>query len=371
MPFGKPVALVLSMPILLVFCLSCGDLHAQTEPQDTTKVLFLGSSYFGYNNLPNLFRNLADSAQRDVYIDQRIPSGIYLEDHANSSETEALIRDQKWDYVILQGVGQLMAYPDHFTDHPVYPALVTLRDMIADNCESTLMVFCMPWAFEDGMIWYGWDDTFNDMQILIYENTLQYSDEIGFAIAPVGWAWRTVLEELDYPLHYLHMSDWNHPSLRGSYLMTCVIFSTVFLESTVGLDYHAHLPADEVEHFRSVASSTVLDDIELWNIPAPTIGTPETSPPSGFRLEQNSPNPFNPQTTIHWSQKQAGPVSLGIIDLRGRLVKTLSNRHYSAGDHHLPWDGTDSSGAGVESGVFFYRLESAGQVETRSLVLVR
>ncbi len=81
---------------------------------DTVKVLFLGSSYFNYNNLPDLFDNLALLSGKDVYVDQYIPGGLYLSDHASSSITEAKINEQNWDFVILQEVGRLTAYPDYF-----------------------------------------------------------------------------------------------------------------------------------------------------------------------------------------------------------------------------------------------------------------
>jgi len=231
------------------------------------KILFIGSSYFNYNNLPGLFRNLAIDSGKEVYIGQRCINGWYLDNHADDIKTESKINEQEWDYVILQGVGSNMAYPDYFTDHPAYPALVTLHDKIIANCEYTKMIFCMPWAFEDGMTWYkDWTDTYKDMQIKIFENTLQYSNKIGFEIAPVGWAWYNVLEEKNYPLHYLHMLDWNHPSLKGSYLMACVIFSTVFLESSISNPYYGGLSEEEATYFQVVASDTVLNDLDLWNI---------------------------------------------------------------------------------------------------------
>lgn len=230
-------------------------------------ILFIGSSYFNLNNLPNLFENLAINSGKDIYVEPYSRNGPYLYDHASSSATESKINEQDWDYIVLQGVGRLMAYPDYFTDHPVYPALVTLQNKISANCESTKMIFCLPWAFEDGMTWYqDWTDTYEDMQIKIFENTLQYSDEIGFIIAPVGWAWYTALQEKNYPLHYLHESDWNHPSLKGSYLMACVIFSTVFLESSVDIPYYGGLIEEEGSYFQIVASHTVFDNLSLWNI---------------------------------------------------------------------------------------------------------
>jgi len=58
------------------------------------------------------------------------------------------------------------------------------------NFKDTKIIYCLPWAYEDGMTWYeDWTDTYADMQDKIYNNTILFSNEIGFLIAPVGWAW--------------------------------------------------------------------------------------------------------------------------------------------------------------------------------------
>ena len=241
---------------------------------DTYDLLFIGSSYFYYNDLPNMVRQMAVGRNKTVDIQGAITSGLYLADHAVLSTTEAKINEKDWDYVILQGVGRLVAYPDSFPlDHPVYPALVTLDGKIHANCETSKTVFCLPWAYEDGMAWAtGWTDLYADMQEKIYYNTLAYSDSLELVIAPVGWAWNTVLKEQGYPLHYLHVSDWNHPSLRGSYLMACAIYSTVFEEPSTGIEYSAGLPEAEVSYFQEVASEVVMDSLSLWRIyPRPEV----------------------------------------------------------------------------------------------------
>ena len=237
-------------------------------PYSTYDILFIGSSYFNFNNMPGILEGLIDSDNKTVNIHTAIQDGLYLADHASSATTELKINEMDWDFVFLQGVGRLVAYPDSFpADHPVYPALEILNNKILTNCASTKVVFCLPWAYEDGMAWAaGWTDEYEDMQKKIYDNTLVYSDSIGFIISPVGWAWNTVLEEQNYPLHYLHLSDWNHPSLKGSYLMARVIFSTIFQESTVGIDYSAGISEEEASYFQSVGSSIVLDSLELWKI---------------------------------------------------------------------------------------------------------
>ena len=229
------------------------------------KILFIGSSYFDYNNLPEMFSDLALACGKEVIIDSRVDPGTYLSDHANMQETEDLIGQNDWDYVVLQGVGPLMAYPDYFTEHPVAPAIRALKQKIYLNSNLTKIVFCLPWAFEDGMTWYkDWTDTFADMQIKINDTTHEYANNISFNIAPVGVAWHTILEEKNYPLHYLHLNDWNHPSLKGSYLMANVIYSTIFIESTLESSYYAGLSKEEAQHFQTIASSIVMENLDLW-----------------------------------------------------------------------------------------------------------
>ncbi len=361
MKFSKRLLLV-----LLISTLGLNNLSANSRiNQDTCEILLIGSSYFNFNNLKNLIKNLADSSGVGIYIEMHGKNGLYLADHANRPDTEAKINERDWDYVVLQGVGVLVAYPDTFTHHPVYPALVTLRDKIHANCESTRMVFCLPWAFEDGMTWYhNWTDTYEDMQIHVYNNTLQYSDEIGFEIAPVGWAWYAVLEEYNYPLHYLHMSDWNHPSLRGSYLMACVIYTTVFQQSTVGNPYHANIPVEEVGFFQLVASDTVLNNLELWNI-TPLVSVEENrSSLNKILLDQNYPNPLYHRTTITYYLPEELPVALTVFDVLGNKATTLVAEEQRAGNHHI-----DFNANGFSKGVYFYRLLAGNYCQTRVMII--
>jgi hypothetical protein len=339
--------------------------------QDTCEILLIGSSYFNYNNLKEIIENLADSSNKDIYIDMQGQNGMYLSDHAASPATEVKINERDWDYIVLQGVGVLVAYPDSFPDdHPVYPALITLRDKIHANCESTRMVFQMPWAFEDGMTWYqNWTDTYEDMQIHIYDNTLQYSDEIGFEIAPVGWTWYAVLEEYNYPLHYLHISDWNHPSFKGSYLMACVIYSTVFQESTVGNPYHAGISDEEVNYFQAVASDTVLNNLDLWNI-IPLVSVDKNpSPENKMQLNQNYPNPFSDYTTVSFTLNDNSCIQLDIFDITGQHVNTLINENKNPGTYSVYWDSKNKSGKHVSDGTYYFQLTVDGFIETKKAIL--
>jgi len=93
--------------------------------------------------------------------------------------------------------------------------------------------------------------------------------------------------------------------------------------------------------------------------------------PTGFALGQNYPNPFNSSTQISYNLLQPGRVELSIHNSLGQLVKTLTNESKPVGAHTCLWDGTDSRGRQVPSGVYFYRLSSANRLESRKMILLK
>jgi hypothetical protein len=89
------------------------------------------------------------------------------------------------------------------------------------------------------------------------------------------------------------------------------------------------------------------------------------------RLYQNSPNPFNPSTTIAVNLAEDGDVVLTLYDVSGRLVRTLNSGTLRAGRHEFRWDGRDARGRNLASGVFLYRLKTREVTQTRSMLLIR
>ena len=83
-----------------------------------------------------------------------------------------------------------------------------------------------------------------------------------------------------------------------------------------------------------------------------------TSIPDKFYLYQNYPNPFNPTTTIKYALPQAAQVELTIYNTLGQKVRTLVQKQQPAGQYQVQWDGRDSHGNPVASGVYIYRLKA-------------
>ena len=66
-----------------------------------------------------------------------------------------------------------------------------------------------------------------------------------------------------------------------------------------------------------------------------------------------------------------GDVVLSVHDVAGRRVRTLLDEHLEDGMHHVNWNGRDTVGRQLASGVYFYRLEAGAYSETKKMVLVK
>ncbi|MFN0150592.1 MAG: FlgD immunoglobulin-like domain containing protein [bacterium] len=93
--------------------------------------------------------------------------------------------------------------------------------------------------------------------------------------------------------------------------------------------------------------------------------------PVAYRLYPNVPNPFNPRTTIAYDLPAASDVRLSIYDVSGALVRELERGARPAGRFTTMWEGKDSDGREVASGVYFLRLEAGSFGESRKLVLAK
>jgi len=97
----------------------------------------------------------------------------------------------------------------------------------------------------------------------------------------------------------------------------------------------------------------------------------EAAVPTQSELLQNYPNPFNASTKISYQLTEAAGTRLEIFNLRGELVGSLVNEVQSPGSYQVDWDGTDSEGTEVSSGLYFYRLTSGEVSQTQKMSLLR
>jgi hypothetical protein len=148
------------------------------------------------------------------------------------------------------------------------------------------------------------------------------------------WAW-------DFDGDGITDSSVENPSFEygaaGLYTVTLTVSNDIVSDSEVKLDY-----------------------IEVTE---PTDATP---PALVLGLEQNYPNPFNPKTNISFALSSSGQTRLSVYDSSGRRVAVLADEYMDAGTHRFTWNAEHQA-----SGVFFYKLEAAGESFVKKCVLLK
>jgi hypothetical protein len=93
--------------------------------------------------------------------------------------------------------------------------------------------------------------------------------------------------------------------------------------------------------------------------------------PSEFALNQNYPNPFNPSTNIRFSVPKEGRVKIEVYDVTGALVKTVLDEAVRTGNKEVVWDGTNTSGSKVASGMYLYRMQTDDFVAVKKMIMLK
>jgi len=290
---------------LLLFLLLVFAPFLFVSGQTLRRVLFLGNSYTYVNNLPLLTAYLASAAGDSLYTQSNTPGGYTLgwEPIAHSTTTLSLelIASGGWDYVVLQEQSQTPAIPA-LRDSCMYPGSVILHDSVEATDPCSRVLFYLTWGrrfggiqcFEPNYCSPDYAD-FYQMQDSITAAYKGIADMLGDPIAPVGEAWRFVIQ------HYgmvLHSNDHSHPNLNGSYLAACVFYSSIFGKPSAGITFTAGLSPDTALLLQQAADSIVFGYGNYWNA-----GT--SSPEASFETVVSSDTLFtrnlsSEATNYHW-----------------------------------------------------------------------
>ncbi|MEX1187666.1 MAG: T9SS type A sorting domain-containing protein [Bacteroidia bacterium] len=262
MTFVKLDNLLRNLPILLFLFLGF------TSFGQNKKILWIGNSYTNYNNLPQMFKNLALSGGDSVIFDSSTPGGYTFSAHASNQATLDKIALGNWDYVILQAQSQEPSFPPGQVMSQTLPYAVELDSLIqlASPCAKT--VYYLTWGrkYGDSQNCANYPPlcTFEGMNNRLRWGYKTMADETESLIAPVGSAWKTAWFA-DSTIN-LWNADNSHPSNAGSYLAACTFYSTIFRKPSLGLEYSAGLSANTASFLQGVADQTVNDSLDVWNI---------------------------------------------------------------------------------------------------------
>jgi len=107
------------------------------------------------------------------------------------------------------------------------------------------------------------------------------------------------------------------------------------------------------------------------NLPINSILSDNNNEISKFDLLQNYPNPFNSYTHISFNNFKLQNISLEIFDVNGKKIIAVLNKRLSPGYYNIIWDGKNSKGIKLSSGVYFYILKSSYSYKIRKMIILQ
>jgi len=244
-------------------------IFSSNAQNDTTRVLFLGNSYTGVNNLPQLTSNLTSGTNKTLIYATNTPGGYTIKQHYTNTTTLNKIMQGNWDFVILQEQSQIPTI-DYYRYNSMYPSTIKLNDTIKKYNPCATVLMYMTWGRKNGGQQCDGNGThcspvfvnFSHMQDSLESAYTNIADSINAYVSPVGIAWKKVIEDTNI---VLHSSDNSHPNFAGSYLAACVFHSIFWNESPVGITYKGSLSQQLATYLQQVADSTVFHSYSDWN----------------------------------------------------------------------------------------------------------
>ena len=249
--------------------------------------------------------------------------------------------------------------PDH-NWNGISEIMVTMKDIGGENY-SIFQVDVRP--LNDSPLPFEW----------VYPTTIdtvQISEENSFDWVTIKWT-RSIDPDGDEVMYWFNLDDTYFVSLRDT---------TYDLSHSVLL---ANWYYDELSARRFNVTVSALDPNQ--NITVPINGGPQELyvskyqflstnddlTPKKFKLYQNSPNPFNPNTHIRFDLHKNESIMLTIYNVIGKEVAQINRDNLSAGPHVINWKGQDQYGDPLPSGLYIYRLVAGNKISTKKMLLLK
>lgn len=231
--------------------------------QTTRTVLFLGNSYTGFNNLPQLVKDAALSAGDTLIFDSNTPGGQTLEGHANNTTSQNKIMAGGWDYVVLQGQSQEPVVQTSVFNQGAF----ALNEMINEYNPCAVPMLYMTWGRKNGDAstcdFFPEMCTYESMDDALKEAYLNLATWIDAEVSPVSVVWRNLRD--NHPDIELYTGDGSHPSAAGSYAVACCFYAAIFKKDPTFITYDFSLNADDAATIRNAAKTEVFDSLAVWD----------------------------------------------------------------------------------------------------------
>jgi len=265
------------------------------------RVLFLGNSYTGVNNLPLLIKNIALSTNDTLIVDSNTPGGYTLQGHSTNTTSQSKLMAGNWDFVVLQEQSQLPSFPHDQVEVEVFPYAKFLDSVINQYSPCAETVFYRTWGRKNGDAsnCSTWSPvcTYNGMDSLLHLRYLQMASDNNALVSPVGVVWKYL--RTTHPEIELYASDGSHPSVAGSYAAACSFYSVILRKNPVAITYNFGLTDTVARTIKEATKLMVYDSLLNW-----FVGKYDPVASSGYSIIDNTVSFYNQSSaadTYFWA----------------------------------------------------------------------
>ena len=226
-----------------------GDIALARSTRPGLRVLFVGNSLTYYHDMPEMVGRLAaaDPGPEPLIVVSYTRGAARLSDFAGDGGLRRLLEEVRWDDVVLQEQSKIPSLPPAERAQLMDPAARVLDSRITAAGARTLLF--MTAGYEHGS---GGGDSYQAMQLRLYQGYLAVGSELGAGVVPVGVAWEQA--HLRQPDLGLWSWDGTHPSTAGSYLDACMFYAALTGRSPVGDPYTAGLDPGQARFLQETAA---------------------------------------------------------------------------------------------------------------------
>lgn len=210
--------------------------------------------------------DIAESHGHKMIYDSYTPGGARLAHHASDPYVLQKLKEQPWDFVVLQEQSQFPGFSHKQLSTDVFPHAKRLAEAAKKAHRHTSVVFYMAMARRNG------DPankhvsselmTYEGMQKRVNRCYLEMAKDNHALIAPVGKVWKTIRKQ--NPNFDLY-SDDVHPNKTGTYLAACVFYATLFSSPSTGSSVPRQVNLATAQSLQKVVNRIVLGAGERWD----------------------------------------------------------------------------------------------------------
>jgi hypothetical protein len=201
-------------------------------------------------------------------------------------------------------------------------------------------------------------------------DTVQISEKNSFDWVTIKWT-RSIDIDGNKVQYWFNLDDTYYVSLRDtSYnLSHSVLLANWYYDELSAREFTVTVSSFDSEQDISVPING--GPQKLFVNRYQFLSTTDDLTPKKFKLYQNSPNPFNPNTHIRFDLTKNESISLMIYNVVGKEVAQIKRDNLSAGQHVINWKGQDQYGERLPSGLYIYRLVAGNKISTKKMLLLK